>query len=237
MRTPLAAFVFVLPLLTQAAIADEPPLDEIVRRAQKVADQKPSHVTCKMNADTQLFDKSGKLEHHDVREGEAILDGDDTDLHTARAWKDGRELSAEELAKERAKADKARAERKKDKGGDDGFELSPLAGKNAAGEKFELVRKETLWGHEAYLLRVTATGTQPSLANGMVWIDAATFVELKGELTPARLPEHTDWLKVQEQFTLARGVAVPAYLHIQGAGHLLMFKKSFESTIRWSACR
>jgi hypothetical protein len=101
------------------------------------------------------------------------------------------------------------------------------------------VRRETLWGRPALVVRVHADkrDDNPSLANGTLWIDAERWVELKGELTPVKLPPHADWLKIQEQFVLdGGGVPLPTFLHIEGAGHLLFIKKQFTSTLRWSDC-
>ncbi len=232
MKIRIWTLVLLLPSLR--AFADGGDLDGIVRRARAVADQKLGPINCKMSIDTRVYDKSGRLEHTELRDGDVKLDGDDTDFHTTRAVRDGKAMSADELAAEAARQKKQRAEKKKDS--DEDMDLEPLKSKNADGERFELVRKEQLWGHDAGVLKVSATKEGASLANGLLWIDAASFVLLKGELEPVKLPPHADWLKVQEQFTPARGGAVPTLLRITGAGHLLMFKKSFATTMKWSGC-
>ena len=230
----MRAFILIALLPSVVALGEEPGVEQIVARARAVVDQKLGPVTCKMSIETRIFDKKGQLEHTETRDGEVKLDGDDSDFQLARIVRDGKPLGAKELEGERARAEKARAEKKKH--GDDDLDMSPLASKNASGERFELLRKEPLWGHDAWVLKVSALRPQTSLASGTVWIDAGSFVELKGELQPAKLPKHADWLTVQEQFRPARGGALPSYLRITGAGHLLFFHKGFETTMKWSGC-
>jgi hypothetical protein len=233
-----ATIAMVVMTLAPAVGADEglPPVGDVVQKARAVMAHKPAHVTCKVHVDTELLDKTGKLEHAEKREGKATLDGDDSDIESTSVVRDGKALSAQELADERAKLKKQQAHKKK--GGDDDFEISPLDAKNAPDERFELMRKETLWGHPAYVVRVTAQKSTGSLANGTLWIDADRFVELKGELVPAELPSHADWVKVLEQYELGDNQApLPALLHIEGAGHLLFMHKQFRTTLRWSDCR
>jgi hypothetical protein len=217
-----------------APVAAEPTLDEIVSRARAVADKKADRMTCRMTMETAILDTAGNLEHREFREGDVTIHGDDAVLEPTRIVRDGKPMSDADIQKERAKM---KEQRDKHKGQNDDFELSPLGSKNASGERFELLRKEQLWGHDAYVVKVTATRAAPSLANGTLWIDAVSYVELKGEVTPAKLPDHADWVKVQEQFALSDGISLPTYLHIVGAGHRLVFHKGFESTLKWSGCK
>jgi hypothetical protein len=216
----------------------EPPslsLDEVLARARAVMDRKPQSTVCRITVETEVLDRAGKREHEDKREGRATLRGNEQDVVTERAWRDGKPMSADELAAERAQAQKRRGERK-----DDQLELAPLATKNAGQERFELLHTQTLWGRPALVLRVHADGApdNQTLANGTLWIDAERFVELKGELTPATLPPHTDWVKIQEQYALAPdGVPLPTFLHIEGAGHFMFMKRQVRSTLRWNDCR
>jgi hypothetical protein len=217
-----------------------PPVAEVVAHARAVMDKKAPQVVCKVVVDTQLLDKTGKPEHDEHREGKATLRGDDQDIESTKVVRDGRVMTADELADERAKVqkDKQQNAKKKKKGGDDDFDLSPLAAKNASHESFELVGKELLWGRPAYVLKVHANTKSPQQANGTLWIDAERFVELKGELIPSEMPPHADWIKVQEQYVPGpNDVAVPSYLHIEGAGHMLFMRKQFRTTLRWSECR
>ena len=214
-----------------------PPVADVVAHARAVMDKKPQEVVCKIVVDTQLLDKTGKPEHNEHREGKATLRGDDQDVESASVVRDGKAMSDADLAEERAKVQKDKRKAKK-KGGDDDFDLSPLAAKNAGNEAFELVGKETLWGRPAYVLKVRAQKTSPQQANGTLWIDAERFVELKGELTPSEMPPHADWIKVQEQYVPGpKDVPVPSYLHIEGAGHMMFMHKQFRTTLRWSECR
>src|SRR5437016_961020 len=131
MRWRTWLLIAILP--STIARAGEPNVDDVVKRARAVADRKPQHVTCKMSLEVQLYDKAGKLEHDERREGDGILDGDDADLETTRAWRDGKPLSAEALKSEHDKAAAQRAKAKHGgKSGDD-FDLAPLASKNADG--------------------------------------------------------------------------------------------------------
>jgi hypothetical protein len=217
-----------------------PPVADVVAHARAVMEKKVELVVCKVVVDTQLLDKTGKPEHDEHREGKATLRGDDQDIETASVVRDGKAMSAEEIADERAKVqrDKQKA-KKKNKGGDDDFDvLSPLAAKNAANQSFELVRKEALWGRQAYVLKVRAQKASPEASNGTMWIDAEKFVELKSDLVPSEMPPHADWIKVQMQYVPGpKDVALPSYLHIEGAGHMLFMHKQFRTTLRWSDCR
>src|SRR5690242_14396701 len=120
----MRAWILIALLPPALALGEEPSLDQIVARARAVADQKLGPVTCRMSIETRIFDKSGKLEHTETRDGEVKLDGDDSDFRTTRVVRDGKPLDAKALADERAKEEKARAEKKKK--GDDDFDLSPL---------------------------------------------------------------------------------------------------------------
>jgi hypothetical protein len=236
MRTTTLLIAFFSTAMARGEPAPaSPSVDEVVSRARAVMERKPERAVCRIHVETQLLDKAGKLEHEDKRDGQATLHGNAQDVATEHGWRDGKPISADELAAERAKTEKQAKAHKSD----DDFELSPLAPKNAAQQTFELVQKETLWGRPAFVVRVRARpADNPTLANGTLWIDAERFVELKGELAPAKLPPHADWVKIQEQYALGPdGVPLPTFLHIEGAGHLLFVKKQFRSTLRWSDCR
>jgi hypothetical protein len=220
------------------ALADEalPPVGDVVARARQVMDKKPDTIVCKVVVDTQLLDRKGKPEHDEHRVGKATFHGDDSDIESESVVRDGKTMSADEIAEERAKVLKDKKKQKK--GSDDDFTPSPLDSKNAPNENFEMVRKETLWGRPAYVIKVSAKTKAPQHANGTLWIDAERFVELKGELTPSEMPPHADWIQVQEQYVQGpKDVPVPSYLHIEGAGHMLFMHKQFRTTLRWSDCR
>jgi hypothetical protein len=235
-----ALLVAATMLWAGAASADDaagslPSVSEVVEKARAVMDKKPERVVCQVRIDTQLLDKTGKLEHQEQRDATASFNGDKQDLDSTRVVRDGKALTADELAAERAKNKKSSEKRKKD---DEEFDLAPLTSKNAGKQEFELLRKETLWGRPAYVLKVKAQKSESTLANGTVWIDAERFVELKGELVPSEMPPHADWVKIQEQFVIGpRQVPVPAFLHIEGAGHMMFMHKQFRTTLHWSDCR
>ena len=123
-----------------------PPVADVVKKAQAVVEKKVDNVVCKVVVDTQLLDKTGKPEHDEHREGKATFRNDDMDIESLKVTRDGKALTADELADERAKVQKDKKKRKK---GEEDFDLLPLSAKNAPGEAFELVRKETLWGRPA----------------------------------------------------------------------------------------
>jgi hypothetical protein len=236
----MRAIAWVLPLLvTSGAYAVEatPSIEDIVSRARAVMDKKPEHAVCKLRIESAMLDKSGKVEHEDKRDTRATIHDGKQEVVTERAWRDGKPLTAGQLADERKQADKQREGHK----GGQNVELAPLAAKNAPEQRFELVRQEALWGRPAYVVRVSAKPNgdkNATLANGTLWIDAERFVELKGELTPSEMPPHADWIRVQEQYVPGpKDVAVPSYLHIEGAGHMLFMHKQFRTTLRWSDCR
>src|SRR5262249_46926866 len=115
---------------------------------------------------------------------------------------------------------------------------SPFSRKWSPRYRFTLVKRETLWGRPAWVVHVTALDRHPDARDGTAWIDAERFVELRGQFVPAKLPDYTDWAKVQEQFTLhPSGYAVLELLILDGAGHLMVFKKGLHTTMRWSDCR
>lgn len=245
MRLALAAVAAVAALggraradapLPPVADAPLPPVADVVARARARMENKPNGLVCAVAVETLVMDKAGKVEHTEDRRGKATLRGDDQQVDTESVVRDGKPMSAAELQAERDKLKKERAKRKQ---GDDEFDLSsPFAAANAPSETFELLRRETLWGRPALVLAVHAKERKPTLANGTVWLDADSFVELKGVLAPAQNPDHVDWLKVQEQYTLGPGgVPVPSLLHIEGGGHFLFMKKQFRTTLRWSGCR
>src|SRR4051812_33435459 len=84
-----------------------PPVSEVVGKARAVMDKKPERVVCQVKIDTQLLDKTGKLEHQEQREATASFNGEKQDLDSTRVVRDGKPLSADELAAERAKNKKA----------------------------------------------------------------------------------------------------------------------------------
>jgi len=229
--------MMVLPLVAAPAWADEalPQVAEAVAQAQKVMNKKPDSIVCKVVVDTQLLDRKGKAEHDEHRVGKATFHGDDSDIESQSVTRDGRALSADDIAEERAKVLK---DKKKQKKGDDDFTPSPLDSKNAANESFEMVRKDTLWGRPVYVLKVSAKTKAPEHANGTLWIDAEKFLVLKAELSPSAMPPHADWIKVQQQFVPGpKDAPVPSFLHIEGAGHMWMMHKQFRTTLHWSDCR
>jgi hypothetical protein len=222
-----------------AARADDslPPVADVIAHARAVMDRKPKQMVCKVVVDTQLLDKTGKPEHDEHREGKDTFRGDDSDIESQKVVRDGRALSADEIADEHAKVLKGKKEPKK-KSDDDEYTPSPLDPRNVADEAFELLRKDTLWGRPAYVIKVSAQKKSPQHANGTLWIDAQNWVELKGELVPSEMPPHADWIKVQEQYVPGpEEVAAPSLLHIEGAGHMLFLHKQFRTTLRWSDCR
>jgi hypothetical protein len=234
-----ALMVAATMLWAGAAGADDaggsmPSVSEVLAKARAVMDKKPERVVCQVRIDTQLLDKTGKLEHQEQRDATASFNGDKQDLDSTRVVRDGKALTTDELAAERAKNKKTSEKRKKD---DEEFDLAPLESKNAGKQEFELLRKETLWGRPAYVLKVKAQKSESTLANGTVWIDAEKFVELKGELQPAAMPPHADWVKVQEQYVLGpKDVPMPSFMHIEGGGHFLFMRKQFRTTLRWTDC-
>jgi hypothetical protein len=214
-----------------------PPVGDIVARTRAVMERRPENVSCRVQIETKLFDKAGKLEHEEMREGKATFNGDQQEVESERVVRDGKTLTPDELAAERDKAKKQRAKRHEKKGDED-IDWSPFAKKNAPSESFELLRREVLWGRPTYVLKVKAMRNDTSLANGTVWIDAERWVELKGELVPSAMPPHADWLKVQEQYVMGpRDTPVPSLVNIAGAGHFMFMHKQFRSTLRWSSCR
>jgi len=234
MRIALLMMLLLAAPLARAAEA-LPPVADVVAKARAAMDKKADGVTCKVTVDTQLLGKAGKPEHDEHREGKATFRGDDMDIESVKVTRDGKEMTADELAEERNKVQK---DKKKKKKGEEEFDLMPLAPQNVQNESFELVRQETLWGHPALVVNVRAQKQSPQQANGTLWIDAEKFLVLKAELSPSAMPPHADWIKVQQQFVPGpKDAPVPSFLHIEGAGHMWMMHKQFRTTLHWSDCR
>lgn len=237
----LATWILMLPMagapLAARGAETMPATADVIAHARAVMDKKPDGVVCKVVVDTQVLDKKGKPEHDEHREGKATWRGDDQDVESTLVVRDGKPLSADEIADERAKVQKDKAKAKKKGGGGDFDIMSPLDPKAAPHESFAVVRKETLWGRPAYVVEVHALEKSPEQADGTLWIDAERFLELKAELVPSEMPAHADWIKVQYQYVPGpRDAPVLSFLHIAGAGHLLFLHKQFSSTLRWTDC-
>jgi hypothetical protein len=88
------------------------------------------------------------------------------------------------------------------------------------------------------VVKVIARERKPKLGNGTAWIDAQSFVTLKGEYFPAGMPKQVDWLKVHTQHALhASGFALPTALRVDGAGHFLFIKRGFRLRMKWLECK
>ena len=201
---PYATLMMVLLAAPVARAAEAlPPVAEVVAQARAAHGPKAAEVVCKVVVDTQLLDKTGKPEHDEHREGKATFRGDDMDIESVKVVRDGKEMTADEIAEERAKV-------QKDKQGEEEGRrrrLRPHAARRrrtCRNESFEVVRRETLWGRPAFVVKVRAQKQSPQQANGTMWIDAERSSCSRAELSPSAMPPHADWIKVQEQFVPGR---------------------------------
>jgi hypothetical protein len=230
----------ILPLLlllrTQAPpTSAPPPVDEIVRRTVESMEKHPEKLTCQVTSQRQILDGDGNVDDDERSEVEETRTDGDVEWRTIRKWKNGKEITADV---QRDEERKRREQQGKPKAKKDDDIMEPFSKKWSSHYSFQYVRSETLWGHPTYVLRVTSHDHKEKAGNGLVWIDAKDFIQLKGEFTPAKMPEHADWAKFQVQYVMhPTGVAVPSLIKFEGAGHKWVFKKGFRQVIRWQGCR
>ncbi len=215
-----------LPLIL--LLLGDPTVDQIVEHAISVMDRNPAHMTCQLEVDIQSFDKKGAPEDHYLIRQLEKRTGEKVDHELVAVWKNGKDITAEK-----------KKEKKDDKKDKDEDLLEPFTRKGFSHYRYQLLRRDSLWGRPAFVVQVAARDPQPTAGNGTAWIDAETFVELKGEYTPAKMPdEHVDWLKFQTQYVIHRnGFVIPSFFKIEGAGHFLLMRKGFRSTMRWTDCQ
>ncbi len=201
----------------------------LVARATETASRQAPLVVCQVDLATEVFGKDGKATGSERRLFRSTLQaGQQHDDPPSRWWKNGEELSAAQLKR-------AIDDEKKAAVIDFSFE-SPFSKGQVAEHEFVLLRTEQLWEHTVYVVGVKAK-TDKGL-NGTAWLDAETFVELKGTYRPATLPPHADWLTIQEQFTVtSEGDTVPSIFHLSGAGHFLFFSGGNHVTMKWADCQ
>ena len=215
-----------------------PQVADVVAHARAVMDKKPQEVVCKVVVDTQLLDKTGKPEHDEHREGKATLRGDDQDVESSQVIRDGKAMSDAELADEHAKVQKDKRKAKK-KGGDDDFDLSPLAAKNAANESFELRAQGDAVG-PAGVRDQGARAEDVAAAGQRHLVDRRRALRrAQGRARRRRRCRRTP-IGSRCRSSTCRGpkdVPVPSFLHIEGAGHMMFMHKQFRTTLRWSDCR
>ncbi|HJZ87302.1 MAG TPA: hypothetical protein VKN99_19145 [Polyangia bacterium] len=227
-------------LVMLTIFADTPAVSEIVERAVAVMDKKPAHMVCRLDTDIESFDGKGKPEDHVLVQIEETRRGAQVDHKILHVWKNGKDETADATAKEEKQKRKREAKKKEEGEGEGDQELLlPFTKEAAAQYKFELVREETLWGHRTFVLKVTARQRKPNAGDGTAWIDAESFVMMKGVFVPAKLPdEHVDWLRFQTQYAVhTSGFVLPTLFKVEGAGHFLLMKKGFRSTLRWTDCK
>ena len=225
--------MILLLLVLQAA--PPPTVEDIVRKAVDVMERHPERLICRVSSERQILDGDGNVDDDEKTEIEETRTHDDVEWKTMRKWKNGREITAEVRRDEERKQREQKPGPKPKK--DDDL-MEPFSKKWSSHYTFQYVRSEQLWGHPTYVLRVTSHDKKEKAGNGLVWIDANDFIELKGEFVPAKLPDNADWARFQVQYLMhASGVPVPSMLKFEGAGHKWVFKKGFRQVIRWQGCR
>jgi hypothetical protein len=227
----------ILPLLYLVQTAPPaPPVEEIVAKAVDAMERHPEHMVCRVSSERQILDGDGNVDEDERAEIEETRTRDEVEWKTIRKWKNGKEITADVRKEEERKRQEAAKNPKPKKKDDDLME--PFSKKWSSHYTFQYVRSDTLWGHPAYVLRVTSHDHKEKAGNGLVWIDANDFIQLKGEFVPAKLPDNADWARFQVQYTMhPSGVPVPSLLKFEGAGHKWVFKKGFRQVIRWQGCR
>ena len=212
-----------------------PTVEQIVAKAVDTMERHPERLICRVSSERQILDGDGNVDDDEKTEIEETRTGADVEWKTVRKWKNGREITAEVRRDEERKQREQKPGDKKNK--DDDL-MAPFSKKWSSHYTFQYVRSEQLWGHPTYVLRVTSHDKKEKAGNGLVWIDANDFIELKGEFVPAKLPDNADWARFQVQYLMhPSGVPVPSMLKFEGAGHKWVFKKGFRQVIRWQGCR
>ena len=235
------AFAAGLALLGGLAHADPPappalPLDEVIRRTIEVMDRQPERMVCRVRSEKVVLDGDGKADEDERVDIEETREGPETSWKVVHKVKNGRDVTAQAQADERRKEDERT--RKGDQKGKNDDLMMPFSKKWSSHYHFELLRTEHLWGRPTYVVRVSALDHKPEAGNGTAWIDAESFVPLRGVYVPAKLPDKADWAKFQMQYVLhSNGVAGPSYLRFEGAGHWWFVRKAFRQTLRWADCR
>jgi hypothetical protein len=225
--------VILLLLLLQTT--PPPTVEEIVAKAVDAMEKHPERLICRVSSERQILDGDGNVDDDEKTEIEETRTKADVEWKTVRKWKNGREITAEVRRDEERKQHEQKPSQKSNK--DDDL-MEPFSKKWSSHYTFQYVRSEQLWGHPTYVLRVTSHDKKEKAGNGLVWIDANDFIELKGEFVPAKLPDNADWARFQVQYLMhSSGVPIPSMLKFEGAGHKWLFKKGFRQVIRWQGCR
>ncbi len=228
----IASTTLLLWMASTTALADPLPLDEVIARARKMMAERDKPLICAMSMETELRGKAGKLEDSERREMIMTAVGPKQDVRTLRMWKNGQELTPTQLADEQKKEIK-----NKDKQDAFTVNMAPFDTPNFPSQSFSLLRMDTLWGHSVYVIKVDAKKPGRDIATGTLWIDADHFYEMKGELSPVKRPRFTDWMRMQEQYTLdAKGEVVPTAIYIAGAAGFMFIHKTFNVNMHMSEC-
>jgi hypothetical protein len=225
---------FTIAFLFIAVAARAETADEIARHATEVMSRKSADRTCTLVRETR--GSAGDKDEVSREELELTVKSGKQHEKLLRAWKDGNALSPAEMASDQqTKAVAAAHEKFKD--GSSTNEASPFSPTGLAKHSFELIGNETLWDHPVHVLKVTAREKSDDTVSGTAWIDAKTYVMLKGEFAPAKLPTMMDSLNMQLQYSLDKDRAPqPTFLKMKGEAHLLWKQIHFEATQTWSGC-
>ncbi|MBS2025935.1 MAG: hypothetical protein JST92_26350, partial [Deltaproteobacteria bacterium] len=104
---------------------------------------------------------------------------------------------------------------------------------------FKLLGEEQVAGRRAYKLEVTPR--PEARENGRVgtaWIDAQTFVPLKGIYSPNPLPSSVDSMELEEDFVPGpQGESVPSLSRTKAKGGFWFMKKNVVLEQRYEGCK
>ena len=174
-------------------------------------DKKPDSITCKVVVDTQLLDKKGKAEHDEHRVGKAKLHGDDRTSWES-VTRDGRAMTAIELADERAKVSRTRRRRRTARTTSTSCRCRRRT--RATRRSSWCARKSCGGGRRSWSRRRRRSSrrSRPTAPCGST---PRSFLVLKAMLSPSAMPPHADWINVQQQFVPGpkdvAGAVVPAH--------------------------
>lgn len=216
-------------------------VDEIVRRAAAQQARAPQGLTCNLVSRAWELDGHGKpggelrQEHEVSWQGGTLQHG----KTTVRSYA-GKPFSAEEMKAADKEDEKKRKQLEEAKAKGEARESEPVfAAFRVPLHAFKLLREEPLDGRRAYVLSVEPKPQAgPEGRSGTAWVDAESFVVLRGTYAPKPLPDHVDRMELEERFArTAEGDTVPVLLRTEATGGFWFFKKRVRFESSFEGCR
>jgi hypothetical protein len=155
------------------------------------------------------------------------------EMRRVKVLKDGKDVTREELERER-KERASHPNQGKASAEDDPFLLRMQPGVTATRRGAEDVGGRACVAYD-YVLRGSVTyddKKQPTTFRGRAWLDASTGAPVKTEYTQDPLPKMTKEMKTTVDYAAhASGRPVVSHVTVEGAGGFLFIKKRFRMTL------